>query len=1814
MLSFPQRGGAVVAVNPESLRSTKKLSVARMWPRLLVFICLLEVLAGAADVVGQCAAVRFKGAARVAAGVAPAALVARDFNGDAHPDLAVANNGSNNVSVLLGNGAGTFAPPTNYTVGSRPHSISAGDFNGDGKADLVTANYDSANVSVLLGTGAGTFGGASNYATFQDPQGLVAGDFNGDGLSDIALGSVRRIPGGSNSVVILLSNGAGGFNAAALFNAGGAIYDIITGKFNGDNALDLALRMENQTAVFTGNGSGGFNAASPLPVGFGVRATGDFNGDGKPDLVGAHDYNDGIWVALGDGAGNFSAPSVFPGRAYQGIVVGDFNGDGKSDIAALDGNASVSILHGDGTGQLGPETLYGLDTGESSIASADFNADGKPDLAIANRSNNAIAMLYATTGGEFAGVFNIRSGSRPHDLVRADFNRDGNDDLAVINAESAVLEGFGASSVSVFLGDGAGRMSAAPAIQFQDGMSLTSIVTADFNNDGKPDLAVSMNDNSTTDRVSVMLGNGDGAFAAPTHVALGAYGSIAINLEIADINRDGLTDIVVAFMNSGNFATLLSTGNGAFTIAAGSKVTGSSFYEDFSIADFNQDGNPDLVYVRNYEKFLTVLFGNGTGYFNTRVDHPLPNDIQRSVIAQDFNRDGKADVAFISNNGSITGDLVTIRLGDGAGNFGDAAEYEVGNYSPDMSAADFNGDSVIDLVVTGAIYGDVNILIGDGAGGFSLSPPLRLGGYPGSTVGGDFNRDGKTDLAVSLTGADSVALFLNDSIAPLPCLSIDDVAVTEGDTGQSNAAFKVVLSEASTQTVRVNFRVAPRPIFIPQEMKFHAPSAGADYFSPTGVLTFLPGTTTQTINVPVYGDTSDEYDEAFAVFLSTPANAAIQEGVGIGTILDNDAPPTVFLSDVSITEGNTAATPKTFGFHVSLSSASAKTIAVPYQTAPGTATAASDYQHAAGSLKISPGFAGQTINIGIIGDAVYEPDETFFLNFDASPNVTLIDPQAQITILNDDPQHTLSVLPANVDEGDAGTSEAAVQVVLSAASTQPVTVNYATTNGTATAGSDYVAASGSLTFNPGELSQTVKVPVNGDTLDEIDETFGLTLSGATNASIGTAQSVVTIRDNDGPTISLDDISVLEGDFGFREATFTVTLSAASPQFVSVGYETGLSGSATSGDDYRPLSPASRISIPPGERSAKFHVQIIGDVGLEPDETFAVNLHLPVGGTIADGSGVGTILNDDTPGTLQFSAPSYSVNENSGFATFNVNRVGGSSGTVSVVFAAESGTATAGADFQGVSYAVTFLHGETTKTGLLVPVTDDALDEEAETVNLSLKSPTNGALLGSPATAVLTIQDDDSTCVESISPASRTSPAEGETTTVNVTAQSGCAWTAVSTSNFISVTSGASGAGNGVVTLNVLSNGSGVPRTGSVIIGGQTLTITQPETTPAVPTLQFGAASYTTGEGVGLLTVPVTRTGGSLNNATVDYRTLDTDAFTVSCADTTNNNAGAFARCDFATSVGRLGFAPGETQKTISIPIINDGHDEAAETFQIVLSNPTGVALLGAPATTTVTIQDDDPADAPNPVFTTPFFVRQHYLDFLSREPEAGEPWSAILNNCANPSNLDPASPSATCDRLIVSQSFFGSPEFQLKGFYVFRLYKLAFDRLPEYSEIVSDMSFVAGATQAEVYARKAQLASAFAARQEFANAYGGLSNAGFVETLLGRYGLTRINTPDPQQPDGTIKMILTQGDLITRLNADALTRGQVLRAVADSDEAGTREFDNAFVAMQYYGYLRRKPEAAGYEAWLAVLRRGDIRTMVNGFMNSAEYKLRFGRQ
>jgi hypothetical protein len=448
-------------------------------------------------------------------------------------------------------------------------------------------------------------------------------------------------------------------------------------------------------------------------------------------------------------------------------------------------------------------------------------------------------------------------------------------------------------------------------------------------------------------------------------------------------------------------------------------------------------------------------------------------------------------------------------------------------------------------------------------------------------------------------------------------------------------------------------------------------------------------------------------------------------------------------------------------------------------------------------------------------------------------------------------------------------------------------------------------------------------------------------------------------------------------------------------------------------------------------------------------------------------------------------------------------------------------------------------------------------------------------------------------------------ASGGQGSFRMVAPQGCGWRVVSRVSWITITSGSSGTGTGTVTFTVAAN-TGAARTGEMLRTDNSFVNVRQAAAPA--SLRFESSAVSVSEGARRAELKVLRTGDTTGAASVTIQTVD-DAESVPCA---TLNGKAYARCDYATTIETLTWAAGDEQsKTVNVPLIDDGRPEGDETLRIKLSGAQG-SIIGDLDTATLTITDNETAEGANPVFTTPFFVRQQYLDFLSREPEAGEPWSNVLANCSDV-NLNPA-----CDRILVSQSFFGSPEFRLKGFFVYNFYSVAFGRRPAYEEIIPDMRSVSGETEQEVYQKRAAFPRNFTARNEFKTLYDSLTDDRFVNTLLDRYGLQQITTADPANPEGGTKLTLSRADLISRLSASgaqSLTRAQVLRAIVESVEVGAAEYNRAFVAMQYYGYLRRTPEEDGYQAWLKVINQdsNNVRVMVDGFMNSTEYRLRFGR-
>ena len=449
-----------------------------------------------------------------------------------------------------------------------------------------------------------------------------------------------------------------------------------------------------------------------------------------------------------------------------------------------------------------------------------------------------------------------------------------------------------------------------------------------------------------------------------------------------------------------------------------------------------------------------------------------------------------------------------------------------------------------------------------------------------------------------------------------PTLAIDDLTITEGNSGTSVATFNVLLSPASSQTVTVNYGTAN-----------NTASAGTDYVAAGGTLTFTPGQQSQPVSVTINGDTTAEPNETFNVNLSSAVNATIGDDQGVGTITNDDGLPAISINDVSVAEGISGTTTATFT--VSLSNTSSQTATVNYATAGNTATSGTDFVAASGTATVTAGQLSTTINVTVNSDITFEPTETFFVNLSNATNATISDNQAIGTINNDDAEPTIFINNASVTEGNTGTSNASFTVSLSNASSQTITVNFATTNNTATAGSDYVAASSTLTFTSGQISQPLNVTVNGDTTFESNESFNVNLSSATNATIADGQGVGTITNDDTqPTISINDVSVDEGDSGTSNAGFTVSLSNASSQTITVNFATA-NNTAIAGTHY--VNTSGTLTFTPGTTTQPANVPVNGDLLNEAATlTFNVNLSAATNATIADNQGTGTIVDDDVP--------------------------------------------------------------------------------------------------------------------------------------------------------------------------------------------------------------------------------------------------------------------------------------------------------------------------------------------------------------------------------------------------------------------------------------------------------------------------------------------------------------------------------------------------------------------------------------------------------
>jgi hypothetical protein len=797
--------------------------------------------------------------------------------------------------------------------------------------------------------------------------------------------------------------------------------------------------------------------------------------------------------------------------------------------------------------------------------------------------------------------------------------------------------------------------------------------------------------------------------------------------------------------------------------------------------------------------------------------------------------------------------------------------------------------------------------------------------------------------------SEATATIADDNDLP-PQVSIDDFSQTETTSGTINATTTIHLNSASGLPVTVAYSTADVTAI-----------AGIDYVATSGTVTFNPGETAKTITIPIIGSNVSKGTRIFTVTIGSVTNATIQRGQAIGTINDVNPPVGLFIDNTTAFQGPTG--PSTALFNVHLAAPSAQVVTVQYATADKTAIAGVEYVAASGTLTFNPGQTSKSISVTVLPSTVPSANKTFLVNLSSATNSTISAGQAIGTIVNTVPGPNLSINNVQVIEGDTVTVNAVFNVTLSSPSNVPVTVNYATANLTALAGTDYTAVNGTLTFAPGQTVQTISVPILPSASPKSTVLFTVNLSGAVSALISNAQGIGTILDDDNPPfIVIDDVSVPDGPPGASvNAVFHVTLSSTSPIPVMVSYATA-NGTALAGQDYTATSGV--LTFNPGESVKTISVPVLGDKIFEIDKQFTVNLSGPTNATIALGTGTGTILNDDPPPTLSVNnvttaAPAAgAVN-----AVFTVSLSTASGVPTTVHYATADMTAMAGVDYTATSGTLTFQPGETSKP-VSVPILGQTVNKPTLTFALNLSSPAN-AVFG-VSQGIGTITNQVALPVASIADAAATKPSFG-TTLANFKVQ-------------LSAPSG-----QPVMVSYSTADGSARAGTDYVAQSG-TLTFAPGETSKTISVAVLGNPLFQNDKTfVVNLSAPVHATlGRSQATGTIHSTALPpalsiadtsvqegnfaptTAVFTVtlsapSGAVTTvaysTSDITAIAGVNYVATSGTLTFSPGQTTKTIGVTVLDDLRVLGDQTFAVTLSSPTNATIARAQAIGTI-IEND----------------------------------------------------------------------------------------------------------------------------------------------------------------------------------------------------------------------------------------------------------------
>ena len=706
-----------------------------------------------------------------------------DFNGDGKPDIFVAGP-LNKLSVLLGNGDGTFQAAMTTSIVAPATTFLVGDLNGDGKPDVL-AQVGSTFLT-FIGKGDGTFtqnGITSNASSASQFDSFV--DFNGDGKLDLFV---------FNQAVVQLGNRDGTFQAPVQLPSATPPLSGLAGDFDGDGKLDIAAFLTgSQVQILFGNGDGTFHAGSVQPFGFTSAITAvDLNGDGKADLITA--TAEAVEVLTGKGDGTFTAGTLYNTAQTSGtIIVADFNGDGKKDVAAFH---TMLLGNGDGTLQ-GDPVAPGILSVSGAGVPGDFNGDGSSDVATTTfgsgtsfhlniwlndgKTNFSLAHTYNITipfPGVDSNLVTINSAT--------DINGDGKVDLVGFLWDASGL------SLMTLLGNGDGSFGS-PILSLiggdpYSGRNSATLTLGDLNGDKKADALVNMDTNGQV-TFNVLLNHGDGTFGPPSNPFVGTpFGPIAVG----DFNKDGKPDVIMGTTTG----IAISLGNGDGTFQPTTFVTSAACQTQCTSilgGDFNGDGNLDLIVPAGTG--YQVLSGKGDGTFN--VGAAVPTGLSNLSFSQavDINGDEHFDVLgqAIANGGLET----VLLLGKGDGTFAAPFSYVV-NGTPLLG--DFNGDGKPDIGVL--TTSQLVLLINSaqvGPPAPPTSPDFSLGsGTGGTTATVAAGSTATYTLSLAGTSGFTAPVALTCSVAPVgPTCSVSPSSVLVNPSAAVSATVSVVTTARS---------------------------------------------------------------------------------------------------------------------------------------------------------------------------------------------------------------------------------------------------------------------------------------------------------------------------------------------------------------------------------------------------------------------------------------------------------------------------------------------------------------------------------------------------------------------------------------------------------------------------------------------------------------------------------------------------------------------------------------------------------------------------------------------------------------------------------------------------------------------------------------------------------------------------------------------------------------------------------------------------------------------------------------------------------